>query len=177
MGQRVGKAVPQWGNARPDCWTPQGGEQGRCRTPIAGKSGRACLGKPQPRPGGVKSVQWTDLRVEPARKPSRPGLRGCSACGGLPVCLAVMRDRRRQSVGKIGRAKGRPAPTVVVPFGVAPIRQYILETERSRANMPEPTGRLNPLGHRLLLRSRRVLRALLYTWPFAGKTVSRDRIR
>ena len=41
--ERVGSAVPRWGTARPDCWTPQGGKQGMRRTPIAGKSGRACL--------------------------------------------------------------------------------------------------------------------------------------
>ena len=52
------------------------------RTPIAGKSGRACLGKTRPRPGGVKSVQGTDLRVERARKPSRPGPRVFRACRG-----------------------------------------------------------------------------------------------
>ena len=61
------------------------------RIPAGRKSGRACLGKTRPRPGGVKSVQWTDLRVERARKPSRPGLRA-------PDCASVAPDMAGGSV-------------------------------------------------------------------------------
>ena len=45
-------AVPQWGNARPDCWTPHGGKQGILSTPVIRKSGRACLAGAAVAPAG-----------------------------------------------------------------------------------------------------------------------------